>query len=55
MQARHGRETSGRCHVKDPVALDDYQRWQQVLWDSFGERRFTPLAITADDIYQMAS
>lgn len=35
--------------------VTDYEHWQQVLWESFGERRFTPLAITADDIYGMTS
>ena len=35
--------------------LADYEQWQQTLWESFGERRFVPLAIDADDIYGMAS
>ncbi len=38
-----------------PTALEDYERWQQTLWESFGERRFVPLAITPDDIYAMSS
>ena len=32
---------------------DDYQQWQRTLWDSFGERRFVPLAVNPDDIYAM--
>jgi hypothetical protein len=35
--------------------IQDYERWQQTLWDSFGERRFIPLDITPDDIYGMTS
>lgn len=31
--------------------VTDYEHWQDVLLNSFGERRFTPLAITADDVY----
>ena len=34
-------------------ALDDYQTWQrQILPDSFGERRFTKLDLTSQDLYQ---
>lgn len=32
-------------------ALDDYQAWQQVLPDSFGERRFVELNLTRQDLY----
>ena len=33
-------------------ALDDYRDWQAVLADSFGRRRFTPMTLTATDIYE---
>lgn len=26
LQARHGKETTGKSHVKDPITLDDYKR-----------------------------
>lgn len=26
LQARHGKETTGRTHVKDPITLNDYKR-----------------------------
>lgn len=32
-------------------ALRDYESWQRVLWESFGERRFTVMPITAQEIY----
>ena len=34
-------------------AIADYEQWQHTLWDSFGERRFVPLGISANDIYAM--
>jgi len=32
-------------------ALSDYESWQRVLWESFGERRFTVMPVTPQDIY----
>ena len=37
------------------TAIMDYTRWQQCLWDCFGERQFSPLAVDPDDIYEMPS
>ncbi|MEM7405649.1 MAG: hypothetical protein AAF458_10180 [Pseudomonadota bacterium] len=37
------------------TAAADYTRWQQALWQSFGERRFTPFALSVDDVYAQAS
>lgn len=32
-------------------AIDDYTKWQQVLLDSYGKRRFLELALTSADLY----
>lgn len=36
-------------------AVQDYSDWQRALWKGFGERRFSQLAVTADDVYTTAS
>jgi hypothetical protein len=36
-------------------AVTDYEDWQRALWKSFGERRFSRLAVEAEDVYAKAS
>ena len=33
-------------------AFDDYEKWQKVLTDYFGPRKFVKMELTADDIYK---
>jgi hypothetical protein len=36
-------------------AIRDYHDWQRALWTCFGERRFTELAVSPEDVYAMSS
>ncbi len=35
-------------------AIEDYERWGNVLQDSFGPRKFVQMKLTADDLYKPA-
>lgn len=62
----HGRSRAEPRHRDDAMheflylppadsAVVDYGRWQHALSQTFGERRFTPLAVSAEDVYAAAT